>query len=201
MYTVIPNWHYIKGDIKNFVVGRGKWVFPIEGILRQDNWQGVFYSIINGSDNSDNEITAQIDGDCTYKSSTELVKTSEERVNETIQFAEEIKSSRPKIYQDTYLRIEEIIRYLQQRNVRIILFTPPYYEAYSRYYLKNDPEAIDIFRTNTGRLQSSYGVEYYDYSLDGRFVQNNQLFFDGDHLNPCGRRIFTKLLLDDMQRN
>ncbi len=74
MYTVIPAWHMDPSDLKNFIIGRGIRVFPIQSILRKDNWQGVFNALIHGSKKESNELAVQLDLNCEYKSKIELEK-------------------------------------------------------------------------------------------------------------------------------
>ncbi len=96
--------------------------------------------------------------------------------------------------------MEDIIHLLRQHNVRVVFFTPPYYEAYTRYYIEQDPNSISEFRTNIKRLQNEYGIEYYDYSIDERFAQDYRLFKDSDHLNHCGKQLFTQILMENVQK-
>ena len=42
------------------------------------------------------------------------------------------------------------------------------------------------------RLQSDYGVAYYDFSADPDFTRDHTLFADADHLNGCGAQQFSE---------
>jgi hypothetical protein len=46
-------------------------------------------------------------------------------------------------------------------------------------------------------LKSKYGVEYYNYEKDSRFVSDD--FYDADHLSDVGATKFTKILNEDLK--
>jgi hypothetical protein len=192
VYSVIPSWTFIPGDIKNFVVGRGTQLFPFQTILRQDNWQGVIYALFSGKTN--NLVDQVLAENCGYMEASKLAEFSETRVMEQIQFAKQVHLTRPTIRDDTYDVVIEIINYLRSHKIRLFFFTPPYYEEYTKDYLQNDSESVTTMREMMTRLQGEFGVSYYDYSADDRFVSDFTLFKDGDHLNLCGRRLFSEYL-------
>jgi hypothetical protein len=199
VYTIIPSWTVIPGDFKNFFIGRGSQLFPFQTILRQDNWQGVFYGLITGK--AENNVIQLRDENCTYMDEKQLSEFSIQRAKEQIQFAKQVRLARPTIRKDTYEVIVEIIEFLQSDNIRIVFFTPPYYSAYNKYYQENDYESIAAMRDLMVKLQQEFGITYYDFSADDRFVSDYKLYKDSDHLNLCGKRLFSQILDKALDEN
>ena len=198
MYSVVPNWWFIEGDMAQFVRGRGAQIFPVQSILREDNWQGVFYALTNGDDEL--EPPVGFEDICDYPPPDELAEIAESRALEAINIGQEIRANYSDIRTDAYRAAAEITRYLQARDIRVVFFTPPYYAEFTAEYLRNDPDALELLQTNMLRLQEEFGVEYYDFSADQAYIEDHQLFMDSDHLNSCGRRLFTKQLDERMKR-
>ena len=196
MYTVIPTWGFIPGDIKNFLVGRGNKLFPIQGVLREDNWSSVVYAMIHRESNSG--VYQELVENCDYKSEIELDKISSGRVDDTVRSMQEIAARRPGIQDDTYRKAQDIIRFLQQRGIRVVFFTPPYYSKYTDYFMQNDTDSIAVMEANMERLKDTFGVEYYDHSRDRAFVNDYRNFKDSDHLNLCGKQSFSGVLEQEM---
>jgi len=100
-------------------------------------------------------------------------------------------ANRPGLRKDTYRAFTGIIEYLQERNVRVVFYTPPYFETYTQLY---DPQIVAFMQASIQRLQATHQVEYYDFSVDEDFIRNNQLFNDSNHLNRCGAQLFSAKL-------
>lgn len=89
--------------------------------------------------------------------------------------------------------LESLIRLCQENGVRPILITTPVMS----YYSDNIPQ--DVLDTMYSQIQyyvDTYQVEYWDYSSDERFKENEGLFIDTDHLNEEGATYFTQILLE-----
>lgn len=100
-------------------------------------------------------------------------------------------------------RIEElyeIIAFCQKNDITPVLITTPF----SNYYAELVPqEFLQEFRAAIDKIASDTGVNYYDYSHDGRFYENLEYFSDADHLNDEGALYFTDILwneVDELQR-
>jgi hypothetical protein len=192
VYTTIPSWSIIPGDFKDFFIGRGAQLVPIKTILRQDNWKGIFFSLIKAQDtNSSNSTPTE---DCKYVEISQLAVQADARADEQIQFAKEARLSRPTIREDSYQAVVATIQYLLAHNIRVVFFTPPYYSEYTNHYRQNDFESIAAMQEMMKRLQRDFGIIYFDFSTDVRFVSDNKLFTDSDHLNLCGKQMFSKIL-------
>jgi hypothetical protein len=201
MYTAIPSWSAIPWDYKNFIVGRGTQLLPFQTILREDNWQGIFYNLLLGEANPGGNQEPQDSGEeCKSPDVDELAAESKTRATEQIDFASEIHQERPSIREDTYQVMVEIIQYLQLHNIQPVLFTPPYYEEYTKYYLQNSPDSIDHMQAMMSKLEREFDIIHYDFSQNPEYASNIQLFKDADHLNRCGKQLFSQTLYDSLAK-
>jgi hypothetical protein len=92
--------------------------------------------------------------------------------------------------------ITNIIKFCEERSVRLVLVTTPK----SHYYydlVDNTDQQKEKFQLIED-LKSKYGVEYYNYEKDSRFVSDD--FYDADHLSDVGATKFTKILNEDLKR-
>jgi hypothetical protein len=196
MYTVIPAFSYIQGDIRNFLLGRAESLFPIRRVLREDNWSGVFNALRRGE--THHGTFQELVENCDAIPEDKLDMMSSGRVADTIRSIQEIKANRPEIHEDTYRKAADITRYLQERGIRVVFFTPPYYSKYTQSFMQANPETIAIMEESMDRLRTEYGVEYYDHSRDEAFVNDFLNFKDSDHLNLCGKMMFSRVLLQKL---
>ena len=95
-------------------------------------------------------------------------------------------------------RIEElydIIQYCQDHRITPVLITTPF----SRYYRELiSQDFLQEFQDTVMKIAADTGVNYYDYSHDGRFYDNLDYFSDSDHLNEDGARYFTDILWNEV---
>jgi hypothetical protein len=196
IYQTLPAWNFISGDIDIFFEGKIDNLFPIKTIVREDHWKGVFYTAVAGKNvSSINNILVET---CDYPDETLLGEIAKKRVIDTVTMGKEIFTKQPDIHSNTYLTLAETIKYLQSNGVRVILFTPPYYEDYTTKYFMENPGDINQMRQLMAKLLQEYGVEYYDFSDDKNFVDDISLYKDSDHLNLCGKNKFSKDLYQKM---
>lgn len=88
-----------------------------------------------------------------------------------------------------------IINYCKEHELTPVLITTPF----SSYYNAPVPEDfLNRFYGTVNRIASDTGVNYYDYSHDGRFSENLSLFSDSDHLNPEGAAYFMEILQEEV---
>jgi hypothetical protein len=84
--------------------------------------------------------------------------------------------------------VRAIAALCQRENLHLILAQAPTFETYARHL---DPAAEARFQSNVQRLESAYGLKFYDYLRDPRFHQED--FYDNDHLNSSGALKFSKI--------
>lgn len=94
--------------------------------------------------------------------------------------------------------LEDMIKFLQEKNAIPILVTPPYTDLYKETIKQNDDSFYDEFLGLIEEIEEKYGVDYYDYSDDERFCFNYTLFMDQDHMNRRGARLYTNMLFEEV---
>ncbi len=197
IYETIPSWVPISGDLKNYLIGKGTKLLPIQTILREDNWKGIFQDLLS---NGPERLNQPPSIKCEYPQLAVLAQLSRSRAEEQILFAREVHQNRPEIREDTLQVLKEIISYLNEKEIKVVLFSPPYYEVYSEYFMKHAPDLTENLAETMSNLQSEFSIIYFDYSIDERFNSDYTLFKDADHLNPCGKKLFSTLLYEDINK-
>ncbi len=92
-------------------------------------------------------------------------------------------------------QLREVIGYCKERGITPVLITTPF----SAYYNNPVPEDfLDRFHSTVNQIASDTDVNYYDYSHDGRFMENLTLFSDSDHLNDEGAKYFMEILKEEI---
>ena len=196
IYETIPSWLPISGDYKNYIIGKGTKLIPIQTILREDNWQGVFHGLLfKGID----ETNQPASDNCEYLDQKALAKLSRSRAEEQIEFTNEVRLERPDIRKNTLQVLREIISYLDRNKITVVFFSPPYYKEYIDYYKINSPDSITHLTETMSNLNSEFLIYYFDFSLDNRFSSDFTLFKDADHLNSCGKKLFSILLYKNIK--
>ncbi len=100
--------------------------------------------------------------------------------------------------------LNELLRYSELKNYKVIFIITPYWHEYTDELEKIEK---DIFKNKiyknlekTEKIQDKKYL-FLDYSHDGRFENNVEYFMDDDHLNKKGAEYFTKILLEDIEKN
>lgn len=198
LYAALPTWQFPLSDLKPFLLGKSHRYLPVGRLIREDNWEGVFYALL-GRPPELKGFVEVAEGDCSSLSPAELAASAENRVTKYMRLNREMTAQRPDLPEKTYAALADTIRELQQRGVRVVLFTPPYWQGYNERYQAADPEPIHLMYASLARLQDELGVEYYDFSADAAISANPALFKDSDHLNSCGAREFSERLAQAMR--
>jgi hypothetical protein len=197
IYSILPAWFFIKGDVLPFLEGKANNLFPIKSVVREDHWKGVLHAIISG--NKDHSAINQIlIENCDYPEEQSLGEAALVRVVETVDMEEEIRTKNHDIQTDAYAALAQIVEFLQTSGIRVVLFTPPYYQEYTSNYLREAPEDIDHMHQLMAQLVDEYNVEYYDFSGEKSLIEDIRLYKDSDHLNKCGKHLFSEQLLSKM---
>ena len=194
-YFAIPSFKFIPGDFTDFILAKSS------PIIRNDHWQAVFISIIRGRDidllSSLNDYF-QIDSFGKPLSSARFshmskdslrINTIKIRVPFLLREQNDMVTDHPNLTQDTYTTVVSIVKYLQNKDIRLIMYTPPFFKLHTDLY---DKETISIMKENMRKLQKSFGVDYYDFSTDTTFTSNHLIFRNADHLNEQGAKLFSR---------
>ncbi len=92
----------------------------------------------------------------------------------------------------------DIVEICRDINVTPIFVTVPYLREYTETIEREDGDFYDQFYEWIYSTAEDLDVEYYDYSLDERFINDYSLFYNGDHMNSDGARKFTNILYDEV---
>jgi len=91
--------------------------------------------------------------------------------------------------------LNKFIGLCEKKRVRVILFTPPYTEAYRKAYPCGH---ITVMRNMVKKAMRGHdNAAYYDYSASEAFAAED--FLDSDHLNAKGAEKFSKLLNNNLK--
>lgn len=93
--------------------------------------------------------------------------------------------------------LEEIIDTCIENGLTPVLTTTPFTDYYNKHFSKEFYE--EFYADIQGVLDKYPSLKYYDYSKDERFVNNPELFFDSSHLNLKGSKLFTEIILKDIE--
>lgn len=197
-YATVPTIRSLRlmhGDFKNLV--RGK----LSPIIRQDHWMGVAKGLIRKcfpreSTPEERELLAleKVDESGFIGTRFEKVMNPPDPAS-TQRHAEWFENRyNPAIQEESFQALAATVRLLRQKQIRVILYTPPYPDVTNQYFSRKISEGVRPIRQYMERLQKEYGVEYYDFSTDELFSHRYEYFFDESHLNVKGAAIFSKKL-------
>lgn len=94
---------------------------------------------------------------------------------------------------DEIIALYNIIRLCQKENIRPILITTPFRHEYNELF---NNEFYNNFYSTINKVIVDTGCEYYDYSHDSTFTNNDNYFSDADHLSEKGGEYFTQKILN-----
>lgn len=197
-YSMLPIWAPIPGDAGNFVLGRLDGLTHVTSVARSDSWRGVWPELAHPLPEPisyDGIHTVSEWGRCDHYSAEQLDLHAQEIAWRNVSSTQQMMATHPGLEQDSFQALSRSIELLQRRGVRVVLFTPAYYEKYSAYFAEHDATIMDRMQDAVDRLQKTYHVEYYDFSKDPQFIQHPELFYNSDHVSNCGQKVLSEKLL------
>jgi hypothetical protein len=202
-YSVVPAWSPIEGDLSNFWLGRVESYTHVMSVVRSDSWQEVWKGL---SDNIppaepfpyDGVRTVSVWGECSHYTTEQLDLHAREIARRNVTSSRQMAEVHPGLEQDASDALARTIKRLQSRGIRVILFTPTYYEKYNEFFMEQGSSIVEDMNQLTGKLQQIYRVEYYNFSDDPEIAIYPELFYNSDHLNECGHKVFSGKLLEKM---
>jgi hypothetical protein len=102
-----------------------------------------------------------------------------------------MRREHPSVTKDSQAVLLDLVRDLEKAKVRVVLFTPPYYRAYSECF---EPKYEALTREAGAKIAKATHAKYFDFSQEPDFVDNTRYFMDSDHLNKAGRPVFSRRL-------
>ena len=97
--------------------------------------------------------------------------------------------------------LSNLIDFCLDNDLIPVLVTTPLSQALNSYF-DNDENFMSVFNLFIKKITSKYPeVHYFTYSHDDEFQNNYSLFFDANHLNVYGSKIFTDKLISELISN
>lgn len=198
-YAAIPSLRFIRGDLEELLISK------LSPIIRKDHWKEIFSAIVFAQTYRNNQSTdwyTYLEVDeygqgmselfFTHKPREELIRfTREHRVPRHLYLQALMTKHRQSLSDKAYDSLVSTIEFLQERDIRIVFFTPPYFHTYTELF---DRETIELMKHRMQLLKNRFGVEYYDDSENPNFIFDHTLFFDSDHMNKDGAKLFSQEL-------
>ena len=205
-YSMVPTWSPIQGDLPDFLLGKLDAYSHITSVVRSDNWQGVWNKLANDAPAPDPFVydgvrTDSVWGNCLHYTEKQLETHAKEIAERNVSSSTQMANAHPGLVQDAFDALARTIEQLHSRGIQVILFTPTYHQKYNRFFAEQGSDIIEDMRRTIHKLQRSYHVEYYDFSVDPEIMIYPELFYNSDHLSVCGAKVFTEKLLDVMSAN
>src|SRR5207247_2052796 len=145
------------------------------------NWLGVWVGLVRDVPSTnpssyDGVITTSAWGTCPHYTVEQLephaLRTATRNVSDSVRMA----IVHPHLEQDAYDALARTIEDLQSKGIRVILFTPTYYEKYNEYFMQDGSRIVEDMRRMTEKLEQAYQVESYDFSSDREIMIHPELF-------------------------
>jgi len=205
-YSMVPTWYPIQGDLLNFGLGKLESMTHIMSVVRSDSWKGVWIGLANDVPAVDpfpydGVRTVSVWGECFHYTAEQLEAHANEVARRNVSSSRQMANAHPGLVRDASDALARTIERFQSRGIRVVLFTPTYYQKYNTLFAEQGSDIIDDMRRSISNLQQSYHVEYYDLSSDAEITIHPDLFYNSDHLGDCGTRVFTEKLLNMVSPN
>lgn len=195
MYAECPfSIRFISGDFLNYIKGM---LFPL---ITADHFENGFRNI--GKDGLSlkkkraRKIEAETLSDVrktvreatSILSKAQLDRMSLQRCGTIRSIVANMQKHRPSLSQETLEVTRRIVRALQTRKIKVVFFTPPYYQMYNRCIPSTWKKQM---LENMTLIQVETGARYFDFSAHPEFTGTEKLFMNSDHLNHLGSRLFS----------
>ena len=205
-YSMVPTWSPIQEDLSLFLLGKLDTITHIMSVIRSDSWQGVWVGLANDATEVnpfpyDGVRTDSVWGVCSHYTEGQLETHAEDTARRNVTSSRQMADAHPGLVKDASDALARTIERLQKKGVRVILYTPTYYQRYNMLFAEQGSDIIEDMKQTIYSLQQNYHVEYYDFSSDPEIMIYPELFYNSDHLSDCGTRVFTQKLADVMSAN
>ncbi len=202
-YSELPIWSPIHDDLSNFLLGKLDAYTHVLRVVRSDNWKEVWPELLPGAPPadpfpSDTVRTSSAWGECNHYTEEQLVAHADDIANKYVVTSTQMAYAHPNLEQDSYAALARTIEHLQSRGIRVVLYTPAYYDEYTKVFSKDGADMVDRMKQSVHKLQETYGLEYYDFSTNPNIITHPELFYNSDHVSDCGSRVVSEMLLQQM---
>jgi hypothetical protein len=100
-----------------------------------------------------------------------------------------------RLYDENSMILRSVIEYCQDRNIHVVLFTPPAYET-----CRNNLSELQIRKAVDTAAEISgeyFNCSYLNLLDDKRFQKED--FYDADHLNEIGAENLSKMMVEELK--
>jgi hypothetical protein len=205
LYTMLPVWVPIEDNSNNMVLGKLQRIAHLMSVARPDHWHDVirpeagYANLVENLSDFDAPTEEQSEVVCSFLAEDEMESHALDIAGKNLNSTRTMAISHSGLQEDAREILAETIEYLQERDVEVVLYTPPYYEAYTTHFLADGSDIVAGMNQAIDQLQQDYDVQYYDFSADPDIHTELELFYNSDHVNECGGKVFTGRLLTAMQ--
>jgi hypothetical protein len=205
-YSMVPAWSPIRGDMPDFILGKLESLTHVMSEVRSDNWFGIWVGLAGNvpaanTADYDGVLTESAWGLCPHYTAEQLEIHAPRTAKRNVSDSSRMASVHPQLEQEAYNALARTIEGLQSNRIRVVLFTPTYYEEYNKYFMEDGSGIVEDMREMIDRLHQTYQVEYYDFSSHREIENQPDLFYNSDHLGKCGKKVFSAKLLQAMNYN
>jgi hypothetical protein len=202
-YTSYPRLAFLPGDAPQFLKGV---LWPL---LTKDHYQRMFQNArealntdeTDEADEAEPEPAPHAEGPArpavAHERRTNLQRHAQARCRSYARWSRVMQHHHPGLAADAKAYLLELVRELEAQHVRVVLFTPPFLQAYSDCF---DVRSQRLMRADAQAVERLTHARYFDYSLDARFTNRPELYTDSDHLNALGETEFTRRFVEDLSR-
>lgn len=191
LYYATPSFRFIsKNDINNFIFGK---YLPF--IQSRHGWR--FIKQYLQTDDTASSVLSWQNWNDIYMSKTDMHKSSEIQASIHSRDRQLSLNYNKNIIFENSNTLRRICELSKENNIRLVFVTSPYYYEYTVNFPKSD---IDEMKSIIYEISKEYSVEYYDFSVDSLLIHDNLLYHNADHLNNRGKELFTKKLLEKINK-
>jgi hypothetical protein len=187
---------YARTAVPRFLAGDGQlWLSAVfSPVARPDHWSGVAGRVLRPNFPRP-AVRLSDDGRALEPSPPllsrdSLARNARARASGHLALGDESLVNDPTTPARATALLERLARDLQARGVRLVLYTPPYHETYLQYLARSRDQTRQALRP----LLKHPNVVWLDFGADHAFTRRDDLFRDGDHMNPAGARAFSTIL-------
>lgn len=202
-YSMIPVWSPIQGDVPNFVLGRLESYTHILSMVRSDSWKGVWQGLAEESASVhaipyDGVTTTSSWGACSHYTAEQLEGHAWDIANRNVSSSIQMTMIHEGLEEDAFYALVRTVEQLQSQRVRVVLFTPTYYQSYTTFFMDRGSHIYEDMQRRMEKLRRTHNIEYFDFSHDPEIAIHPELFYNSDHLGDCGHKVFSAKLLNAM---
>ena len=191
LYAGYPSWRLIsENDYSNFILGKGYPLFSF------DHWRSVFTGKTKFPNKSNDDWDEAVIEKNRQRKKFLLDRHARSRVKKFHGIIKKMSLLNKDVHEDAYDIVLQTAEDLENKNVRVIFFTPPFWKTYNELFEEKYKLAT---RKAMKAISHSTGAEYYDFSEHPYFQKHPELFLNSDHLNKDGYSIFNSMLKEAIQ--